>query len=44
VEIAGPLASDDPRVTRLIERREPVVRCAHLGGYPVPLGPDDLSE
>jgi len=44
VEIAGPLTSDDRRISRLVERRDPVLRCVLLGGYPVPLAPEDLSE
>ncbi|HVI52565.1 MAG TPA: chorismate mutase [Candidatus Sulfotelmatobacter sp.] len=44
VEIAGPLSSEDRRISRLVERREPVLRCALLGGYPVPLSAEDLNE
>ncbi len=44
VEISGSVAADDRRITRLIERHQPVRRAVLLGGYPVPLSPDDLSE
>lgn len=44
VEVSGHLSGDDRRITRLIERKQPVLRAVVLGGYPVPLGPEDLSE
>ncbi|OIQ96555.1 hypothetical protein GALL_213810 [mine drainage metagenome] len=44
VEISGALSPDDRRLAKLVERREPVLRCALLGGYPVPLSPEDLAD
>jgi chorismate mutase len=45
VEISGHLAPDDRRLGRMLAQREtPVVRAIVLGGYPVPLSPEDLSE
>lgn len=44
VEISGHVTVDDRRITRLIERKQPVLRAVVLGGYPVPLGPEELSE
>ena len=43
VEASGHLAANDPRVARLTDGKEPVLRCALLGGYPVPFGPEDLA-
>ncbi len=44
VEISGALSADDRRIARLIDRKEPVEHCVVLGGYPVPLAAEDLSE
>jgi chorismate mutase-like protein len=44
VEISGAISADDRRIQRLLERKDPVLHCVHLGGYPVPLGPEDLTE
>jgi len=44
VEISGFLDAEDKRIAKLTEGRNPVQRCVLLGGYPVPLGPDDLIE
>ena len=44
VEISGHVTGEDRRLLRLIERKQPVRRANLLGGYPVPLSPDDLNE
>jgi hypothetical protein len=44
VEISGHLTADDRRIIRLIERKQPVLRAVPLGGYPVPFGPEDMTE
>jgi len=45
VEISGHLASDDRRFARMIGQREgAVVRASVLGGYPVPMSPEDMAE
>ncbi len=44
VEIAGHMTNDDPRLARLMEGRQTVLRAVVLGGYPVPLSPEELSE
>ena len=44
VEIAGHMTNDDVRLARLMEGRQTVLRAVVLGGYPVPLSPDELSE
>jgi chorismate mutase len=43
-EISGLLTADDRRIARLVAPREPVLRAVLLGGYPVPLGLDVLSD
>ena len=45
VEISGHLAPDDRRFARMLGLRDaPVVRASLLGGYPVPMSPEDMSE
>ena len=44
VEIAGHMTNDDIRLARLMEGRQTVLRAVVLGGYPVPLSPEELSE
>lgn len=45
IEISGHLPPDDRRLARMIGRREvPVARAIVLGGYPVPLSPEDLAD
>jgi len=45
VEISGHVAADDRRLARMIGRREaPVQRAMVLGGYPVPMSPEDLAD
>ncbi len=45
VEISGHLTPDDRRFARMIGRREaPVLRASVLGGYPVPMSPEDMAE
>jgi len=44
VEIAGHMTNDDPRLVRLMDGRQTVLRAVVLGGYPVPLSPEELSE
>jgi chorismate mutase len=44
VEISGQISPDDRRVGRLVEARQPVMHAVLLGGYPVPLRPEDLIE
>ena len=44
VEIAGHMTPDDSRLPRLMEGRQTVLRAVVLGGYPVPLSPEDLNE
>ncbi len=44
VEISGHVRADDRRIGRLLERGQPVLRAVVLGGYPVPLGPEDLAD
>jgi chorismate mutase len=43
-EISGLVAFDDRRIVRLTEPKQPVLRAVLLGGYPVPLGPDELGD
>ncbi|HIJ62228.1 MAG TPA: chorismate mutase [Rhodospirillaceae bacterium] len=43
-EISGHVLADDRRLARLIEKKQPVRRAVVLGGYPVPLSAEDLSE
>jgi chorismate mutase len=43
-EVSGHVASDDPRLLRLTASRQTVSRVALLGGYPVPLSAEELSE
>jgi hypothetical protein len=38
------MTNDDPRLARLMEGRQTVLRAVVLGGYPVPLSPEELSE
>lgn len=44
VEISGQLTSDDRRIARLIERKQPVLSAVLLGGYAVPFSPEDLTD
>ncbi len=44
VEISGHLDADDRRITRLVERKQPVLRAVLLGGYPVPFTSEDLTD
>lgn len=44
VEIAGHMTNDDPRLARLMDGRQTVLRAVVLGGYPVPLTAEELSE
>jgi chorismate mutase/prephenate dehydratase len=44
VEVIGYAAADDPRVARLDEKRNQVLRACVLGGHAVPLGVEELSE
>lgn len=44
VEISGALDIEDRRIARLTDRKEPVLHCTVLGGYPVPLGNEDLTD
>jgi chorismate mutase len=44
VEVSGHMAADDPRLARLTEGRQTVLRAVVLGGYPVPLTPEELGE
>jgi len=44
VEISGHMTHDDPRLVRLMDGRQTVLRAVVLGGYPVPLSPEELSE
>lgn len=44
VEIAGHMTNDDPRLARLMDGRQTVLRAVVLGGYPVPLTGEELSE
>jgi chorismate mutase len=44
VELTGYVPSDDERVLRLLDKREPVKRVVSLGGYAVPLRPDELTD
>jgi chorismate mutase len=44
VEISGHLAPDDRRISRLVERKQPVLRAVPLGGYPVPFSSEDLAD
>lgn len=43
-EISGHVLGDDRRITRLIERKQTVMRAVVLGGYPVPPRAEELSE
>lgn len=43
-EISGHVTNDDRRITRLIDRKQAVRRAVVLGGYPVPLCSEELSE
>lgn len=44
VEISGHMTNEDPRLARLMDGRQTVLRAVVLGGYPVPLTPEELSE
>jgi chorismate mutase/prephenate dehydratase len=44
VEISGHMTNDDPRLARLMDGRQTVLRAVVLGGYPVPLTAEELSE
>jgi len=44
VEISGHMTNDDPRLARLMDGRQTVLRAVVLGGYPVPLSPEELNE
>ncbi len=44
VEIAGHMTNDDPRLARLMDGRQTVLRAVVLGGYPVPLTAEELNE
>lgn len=44
VEISGYVAPDDGRLARLVDKREPVERVVVLGGYAVPLRPEELTD
>jgi len=44
VEISGQMTNDDPRLARLMDGRQTVLRAVVLGGYPVPLTAEELSE
>jgi chorismate mutase len=44
VEISGAITADDRRITRLVERKQPVIHAVLLGGYPVPFSPEELTE
>lgn len=44
VEISGFVAPDDNRLARLVDKREPVERVVVLGGYAVPLRPEELTD
>lgn len=43
-EISSYVAPDDRRVHLLMDRRQPVQRAVIVGGYAVPLRPEDLSD
>ena len=44
VEISGHMTNEDPRLARLMDGRQTVLRAVVLGGYPVPLSPEELNE
>ncbi len=44
VEISSYVGPDDRRIARLIEKREPVTRAVPLGGYAVPLRPEEMTD
>jgi len=44
VEISGHMTNEDARLARLMDGRQTVLRAVVLGGYPVPLTPEELSE
>lgn len=44
VELAGYVDPEDPRITRLTDKREPAQRVVVLGGYAVPLRTDELID
>jgi len=44
VEVSGHLTSEDWRIARLVERKQPVLRAVLLGGYPAPFRPEDLTD
>jgi chorismate mutase / prephenate dehydratase len=43
-EVSGHVSPDDRRIRRLVDQKDPVTRAVVLGGYPVPLTPEDLSD
>lgn len=44
VEVAGAIATDDRRLSRLSMNRDPVLRAVVLGNYPVPFSDEDLAD
>lgn len=44
VEISGYVSAEDKRIERLVDKREPVQRVVPLGGYAVPLRPEELTD
>ncbi|WP_142849350.1 chorismate mutase [Telmatospirillum sp. J64-1] len=43
VEFEGYVAPDDRRILRMVEKADPVLHAVVLGGYPVPLSPEELA-
>lgn len=44
VEISGYVDPEDKRIARLVDKREPVQRVVVLGGYAVPVRPEELTD
>ena len=44
IELAGYVGPNDPRVAGLTDKREPAQRVVLLGGYAVPLRPEELTD
>jgi chorismate mutase len=44
IELSGHVSADDRRVARLVERNQPITQATIIGGYPVPISPEEIAD